>query len=349
MNNTCWHLFLSLFHQPERIDPPDPLKPDYDIRADVWSLGITLVELATGNFPYKDCKTDFEVLTKVLQDDPPSLPADQMFSPDFRNFVTYWWVLKPKAEHSDRNFLMILAFMIWGSHTIDCEDTAFWDVIHWKQTSNLGLPLGECFQLKFEAFTHLNAVECSQTVFCFEMEWISNISVAAIAPSSVSSLPNRGDSFSNGDPLHLGTDNSPSEFTQSVWGLHESASCMKKIITSTQFSHNLEPFLQAFNIFIFCSKAKMPHFLLEQELVLSFRLHGVTAQETTPYIFVFSVTVSMWRHEPLTGRKSVGELHRINHFGAVQKCYIVVESVQCNLLFKIFSYLTSVSMVLNQE
>jgi mitogen-activated protein kinase kinase 7 len=56
----------------------------------VWSLGITLVELATGNFPYKDCKTDFEVLTKVLQDDPPSLPTDQTFSPDFRNFVTCW-------------------------------------------------------------------------------------------------------------------------------------------------------------------------------------------------------------------------------------------------------------------
>uniref|UniRef100_A0A286XDR5 mitogen-activated protein kinase kinase n=4 Tax=Rodentia TaxID=9989 RepID=A0A286XDR5_CAVPO len=27
---------------PERIDPPDPTKPDYDIRADVWSLGISL-------------------------------------------------------------------------------------------------------------------------------------------------------------------------------------------------------------------------------------------------------------------------------------------------------------------
>uniref|UniRef100_A0A8C7NSA2 mitogen-activated protein kinase kinase n=1 Tax=Oncorhynchus mykiss TaxID=8022 RepID=A0A8C7NSA2_ONCMY len=62
---------------PERIDPPDPSKPDYDIRADVWSLGISLVELATGQFPYKNCKTDFEVLTKVLQEDPPSLPLNK--------------------------------------------------------------------------------------------------------------------------------------------------------------------------------------------------------------------------------------------------------------------------------
>ncbi|XP_011633408.1 dual specificity mitogen-activated protein kinase kinase hemipterous-like isoform X2 [Pogonomyrmex barbatus] len=73
---------------PERIDPPDPTKPDYDIRADVWSLGITLVELATGVFPYRDCKTDFEVLSRVVQDDPPSLPADAPFSKEFRSFVS---------------------------------------------------------------------------------------------------------------------------------------------------------------------------------------------------------------------------------------------------------------------
>lgn len=70
---------------PERIEPR---QLDYDIRSDIWSLGITLVELATGVFPYRDCKCDFEVLSRVLNDDPPSLPLDQEFTLEFRNFVS---------------------------------------------------------------------------------------------------------------------------------------------------------------------------------------------------------------------------------------------------------------------
>lgn len=74
---------------PERIDPK---KPKYDIRADVWSLGITLVELATARSPYEGCNNDFEVLTKVLDSDPPRLPEDEQFhfSPEFHDFVRKW-------------------------------------------------------------------------------------------------------------------------------------------------------------------------------------------------------------------------------------------------------------------
>uniref|UniRef100_A0A6M2DM95 mitogen-activated protein kinase kinase n=1 Tax=Xenopsylla cheopis TaxID=163159 RepID=A0A6M2DM95_XENCH len=69
---------------PERIDLS---LADYDIRADVWSLGITLVELATGQFPYMGCNNDFEVLTKVLEEDPPTLSDRGGFSQEFQNFV----------------------------------------------------------------------------------------------------------------------------------------------------------------------------------------------------------------------------------------------------------------------
>jgi len=73
---------------PERIDPPDPSNADYDTRADVWSFGISLVELATGRFPYEGCTTDFELLTRILQEQPPSLTPQMGFSPEFCEFVS---------------------------------------------------------------------------------------------------------------------------------------------------------------------------------------------------------------------------------------------------------------------
>lgn len=53
-------------------------------------LSPSQVELATGQFPYKNCKTDFEVLTKVLQEEPPLLPGHMGFSGDFQSFVKDW-------------------------------------------------------------------------------------------------------------------------------------------------------------------------------------------------------------------------------------------------------------------
>ncbi|XP_065201502.1 dual specificity mitogen-activated protein kinase kinase 6 [Planococcus citri] len=70
---------------PERIDPSGN-PANYDIRSDVWSLGISLIELAIGRFPYDTWGTPFEQLKQVVKDDPPSLPPNK-FTSYFENFV----------------------------------------------------------------------------------------------------------------------------------------------------------------------------------------------------------------------------------------------------------------------
>ncbi|UYV62263.1 MAP2K3, partial [Cordylochernes scorpioides] len=70
---------------PERINP-EGNRQNYDIRSDVWSLGITLIEVATGNFPYETWGTPFDQLKQVVFRDPPRLPPGQ-FSKDFEDFI----------------------------------------------------------------------------------------------------------------------------------------------------------------------------------------------------------------------------------------------------------------------
>lgn len=58
----------------------------YSEKADIWSLGITAIELALGSAPYSNLYP-VEVIVRITNNPPPSLPDDGHFSSAFKDFV----------------------------------------------------------------------------------------------------------------------------------------------------------------------------------------------------------------------------------------------------------------------
>ncbi|XP_062387934.1 dual specificity mitogen-activated protein kinase kinase 6-like [Sardina pilchardus] len=71
---------------PERINP-ELNQRGYSVKSDIWSLGITLIELAILRFPYESWGTPFQQLKQVVDEPSPQLPADR-FSPEFVDFTS---------------------------------------------------------------------------------------------------------------------------------------------------------------------------------------------------------------------------------------------------------------------
>lgn len=81
---------------PEKITSDEENK-GYGIKSDVWSLGISMIELATNEFPYNKWKTPFEQIKQVVEDDSPRLPPSK-FSPEFEDFVVQCLLKDPSAR-----------------------------------------------------------------------------------------------------------------------------------------------------------------------------------------------------------------------------------------------------------
>ncbi len=66
-----WQCMIAF--QPERIDPSGN-PSNYDVRSDVWSFGISMIEISTGRFPYSTWTSPFEQLKQVCCCKSPYLP-----------------------------------------------------------------------------------------------------------------------------------------------------------------------------------------------------------------------------------------------------------------------------------
>ncbi|KAI1702865.1 protein kinase domain-containing protein [Ditylenchus destructor] len=95
---------------PERIKSNRAGRVSYDYKADVWSLGITLIELATGSCPYKG--KEFEIEAAILRGTPPQLShfthANSFH--DLQNFVNECTVNDAQIRPSSQKLLVILTF-----------------------------------------------------------------------------------------------------------------------------------------------------------------------------------------------------------------------------------------------
>uniref|UniRef100_A0A8C8RXL0 non-specific serine/threonine protein kinase n=1 Tax=Pelusios castaneus TaxID=367368 RepID=A0A8C8RXL0_9SAUR len=58
----------------------------YDYKADIWSLGITLIEMAQIEPPHHELNP-MRVLLKIAKSDPPTLSCPSKWSPEFRDFL----------------------------------------------------------------------------------------------------------------------------------------------------------------------------------------------------------------------------------------------------------------------
>ncbi|XP_043945313.1 dual specificity mitogen-activated protein kinase kinase 3 isoform X2 [Protopterus annectens] len=101
---------------PERINPELNQK-GYNVKSDVWSLGITLIELAILRFPYESWGTPFQQLKQVVEEPSPQLPADR-FSKEFVDFTSHCLKKNPAERMS---YVQLMGHPFFNIH--DAKDT----------------------------------------------------------------------------------------------------------------------------------------------------------------------------------------------------------------------------------
>ncbi|XP_064819350.1 dual specificity mitogen-activated protein kinase kinase 6-like [Oncorhynchus masou masou] len=102
---------------PERINP-DLNQKGYSVKSDIWSLGITMIELAILKFPYDSWGTPFQQLKQVVDESSPQLPSDR-FSPEFVDFSSQCLRKKPNERPAYTELMQHPFFTLHDSKETD--------------------------------------------------------------------------------------------------------------------------------------------------------------------------------------------------------------------------------------
>ncbi|CAH8436580.1 unnamed protein product [Schistosoma bovis] len=82
----------------------------YGVKSDIWSLGLSIYELATGTNPYEPPKDPVDAFNQIVNRDPPSLSSDLPYSNHLRDFLNMC-LIKEVSERADYNDLLVSDFI----------------------------------------------------------------------------------------------------------------------------------------------------------------------------------------------------------------------------------------------
>lgn len=102
------------YMSPERI-----IHAPYSYESDVWSLGICLYECGTGTYPYPEQSSQIAIIMSLTEGDPPELPYDAGFTPEFRDVLHQCLQKEPSARTCAADLLQAPWFELHGAYSLE--------------------------------------------------------------------------------------------------------------------------------------------------------------------------------------------------------------------------------------